>query len=347
MIPATQQKSRRNLLKQPARQWPSLIRDRLGIFALTLFVLGFILLLLPIGALQGVGGIVFGTGLTVLISTWSNRQQLAKDANLRRKTEVYGPLHAELQNLRERLEEARAHTKPYLQQLDVAGVASLRQLEISPQLQLWPEFKADYRSLDFSEPTRQMLNQVLQLAQDYNTAVDHALEATEAILAPYIKKAIDHTAQQPDFLVWRDSHVHGVADSPPSPQDWFVRIQNALTTPQPPLAEMVWVATWLKGPMVSARTTTLGWLLEGNRDQALHAIYAIYSTPSGGYPPPPREWLQAIIDEAWPTLESHPTYLEVHTLQEKLFQQVSQAEARLLEKLRYIQDTYEGGPPPL
>lgn len=335
------------VLKQISRLWSLLTRDRLGIFALALFVLGLILLLIPGGTFQGVGGIVFGTGLTVLISTWTNRQQLAKDANLRRKTEVYGPLHAELQTLRERLEEARTHTKPYLQQIGVAGVTPIRQLETPPQLYWWSEFRADYRSLDFSESTRQMLNQVLQLAQDYNTAVDHALEATEAILAPCIKKAIDHTAQQPDFLAWRDSHLNGVPNSPASPQDWFVRIQNALTTPQPPLAEMAWVALWLKGPMVIARTTTLGWLLAGNRDQALHAIHAIYSTPSGGYPPPPWEWSQAILEEAWPTLESHPTYREVLTLHEKLFKQVSQVEAKLLEKLRYIQDTYEGGPPPL
>jgi len=347
MLPATQQKSRWDLLKKTSQQWSLLTRDRLGMAALALVVIGIIFLLIPGGGLQGVGGIIFGTGLSVFLATLTNRQQLAKEANLRRKTEIYGPLHAELQNLRERLNETRAGTKPYLQQIDVAGVTPLRQFETSPQLHCWPEFKADYRSLDFSEPTRQMLNQVLQLALDYNTAVDHALEKTEALLAPCIKKAIDHTAQQPDFLVWRDSHVHGFPDSSSSPQDWFVRIQNALTTPQPPLAEMVWAATWLRGPMVNARTTTLGWLLAGNRDQALHTIYAIYSTPSGGYPPPPLEWSQAIMEEIWPTLEHDPTYLAVQTLHEDLFKQVGLVERKLLDNLRSIQEIYEGGPPPV
>src|SRR2546430_210643 len=122
MVPISQQKSRQNLLKQLPRQWSLLTHDRVGLFALVLFVLGLILLLIPIGALQGIGGIVFGTGLTVLISIWSTRQQLAKDANLRRKTEVYGPLHAELQILRERLEETQTGSKPSLLWIDVQGM---------------------------------------------------------------------------------------------------------------------------------------------------------------------------------------------------------------------------------
>src|SRR5260370_10388182 len=110
---------------------------------------------------------------------------------------------------------------------------------------------------------------------------------------------------------------------------------------------MVWAATWLRGPMVNARTTTLGWLLAGNRDQALHTIYAIYSTPSGGYPPPPLEWSQAIMEEIWPTLEHDPTYLAVQTLHEDLFKQVGLVERKLLDNLRSIQEIYEGGPPPV
>src|SRR5436190_722435 len=77
-----------------------------GIFALILFILGLVGLIVLVDTLRGIGGILFGTGLTVLISTWNNREQSAKEANLRRKTEIYGPLHAELQNLRDRLLES-------------------------------------------------------------------------------------------------------------------------------------------------------------------------------------------------------------------------------------------------
>src|SRR5258708_8448829 len=93
MVPIHQQKSRRNLLKQIPRRWLSLAHDRLGIFAFALVILGLIFLLIPAGAWQGGGGIVFGTGLTVLISLWSNPHHLPKHANLHRKPTQNRPLH--------------------------------------------------------------------------------------------------------------------------------------------------------------------------------------------------------------------------------------------------------------
>ncbi len=99
--------------------------------------------------------------------------------------------------------------------------------------------------------------------------------------------------------------------------------------------------------MRSYRPATLGWLLAENRDQAVHAISSVLSSGIGDYPPPPPEWLKTIVDEAWPALESHPTYSEVRRVHEKLLKQVSQAETKLLDKLRDIQNIYEGGPPPL
>ena len=95
------------------------------------------------------------------------------------------------------------------------------------------------------------------------------------------------------------------------------------------------------------RPMTLGWLLAGNCEQAVHTIYQVCSTPSGSYPSPPLEWLKAILDKAWSELENHTSYHEVCTLHEQLFKLVSQTEMKLMEKLRYIQETYEGGPPPL
>jgi hypothetical protein len=357
MIPVTRQKHRLGRLKQIPRRWLSFAHDRLGIFALALIVLGLVLLLIPVGALQGVGGIVFGTGLTVLISMWSNRQQLAKDANLRRKTEVYGPLHAELQTLRERLEETRAGSQSYLQWIDVKGMEpdrAPRVLNEEPlRLYCWPEFKADFRNLDFSEPTRQLLNKTQQLATDYNIAVEQALVASEAAFAPCIKTAITRVTQSEEFQQWNQDSANvfirrTMGASSPMPNDWFIRIRDAVTTPAPSPTEVAWATWWLRAaPVGYYSPTTLGWLLAGNHDQAVHAIYSVLSSPSGSYPTPPFEWLHTIVDEAWPTLESHPTYLTVQTLHEELFRQVSQTETKLVDKLRYIQDTYEGGPPPL
>ncbi len=129
MTPTPRQKHKNwcNVLKQKVQHWSWLPRDRVIVYALALTVLGLILIVLGLifsraSALQGVGGIVFGTGLTVLLSQLTNRQQMAKDANLRRKTNLYEPLHAELQTLRERLEATRTGAKPYLQWIDIPGM---------------------------------------------------------------------------------------------------------------------------------------------------------------------------------------------------------------------------------
>src|SRR5207245_7624148 len=82
MIQVNQKKQKISLYKR-FPSWQFLIRDRLGIFALILFVLGLIWLIVPDSTLKGIGGILFGTGLTVVISRWNNREQAAKEANLR------------------------------------------------------------------------------------------------------------------------------------------------------------------------------------------------------------------------------------------------------------------------
>jgi len=358
MLPTVQRKHIWNLARRVSQPWLFLTRDRLGVAALALSLSGLVCLLLPVGAtVNGIGGILFGTGLTVGLSTWSNRQQAAKDANLRRQTEVYGPLHAELQNLRERLEEARAGSRSYLQWIDVSGQDPpphsypSTSSEEPPPLHCWPEFKTDNRgSLDFSERIRQLLNKMLQLAMEYNDAVESAREAAIAVFAPSIKSAIMRVAHSANFQQWQKERSNQqtlpVGSRPPSPHEWFVRIESSLPTPD---TEKSWAAMWLEtGATGHYQPATLGWILAGNRERVVQCMDTICRTPSSlSYPPPPREWLQAILDEAWSTLENHPTLLTVRALHEELFQHVSQAEAKVLEKLRYIQDTYEGGPPPL
>ena len=343
MTRTSQQQSRRSQL------WQIFLRDRLGVLALAMVVCGFACLLIPVGTVQGIGGIIFGTGLTVSISLWSNRQQAAKDTHLRRKTDFYGPLQAELQNLRERLEETQNGAKPYLQQVLLPGQIPIQQFEVPPQLSLWSEFKADYRNrLEFSESSRHMFDQTLQLALDYNTAIERALETSEAAFVPCIKAAITRVAQSKDFQQWDKDHpgVFTVNSSSSLPNDWFIRIRDALTTPGLLPTEVLWATWWLKAaPMGYSQPATLGWLLAENRDQAALAIHSVLSTPSGSYPPPPLEWLKAIVSEAWHALESHPTYIEVRRCHEKLLKQVSQAETKLLDKLRDIQEMYEGGRP--
>ena len=330
------------------------LRDPVIVSALALIILGLMLIILglsfsSVSALQGVGGIVFGTGLTVLLSQLTNRQQMAKDANLWRKTNLYEPLHAELQTLRERLEAARTGAKPYLQWIDIPGMKFPVQqsAEEPPQFQCWSEFKADSRSsLNFPERTRLLLNQVLQLASNYNRAMNDALTASKTIFATAIDTAITRTATSEAYHQWDRNHPSGLTSGSASwlPQDWFVRIQMALSTPP---TGIVWATSWLSsGPSGNYRPATLGWLLGKDPEQAVHCIYAVCNIP-GSYPSPPLEWLQTIIDEVWPSLQGHSAYANVWRLHEELFDQVSQAETKLLNTLRDIQNIYEGGPPSL
>jgi len=328
-LPQRKQKNWHDVLKQRVHHWPWLLRDHVIVCALALSVLGLILIVLglifsSVSALQGVGGIVFGTGLTVILSQLANRQQLAKDANLRRKKDVYEPLHAELQALRERLETTRAGDRPYLPWIDVPGIVPAERPcdERPPSFQFWSAFQADVRRLDFSERTRQLLNQILQQARYYNTAIDDALTASETILAPAIEAAMTRTT---------DSEAL---------RQWDQRISD----------RRAWARFWLRntgGASGFCRPVTLGWLLAENREQAVQAIERIYALSGGSDPPPPREWIEAIIEEVWPTLQSQRTFATVQTRHEELFQQVSQAETKLLDTLHDIQNIYEGGPPSL
>lgn len=216
MTPTHQQRHKnwRDMPKMRVHYWSWPLRDPVIVCALALIILGLGLIVLglissSVSALQGIGGIVFGTGLTVLLSQLTNRQQMAKDANLWRKTNLYEPLHAELQTLRERLEETRTGAKPYLQWIDIPGMQfPIQQLaEEPPQFQRWSEFKADSRSsLNFPERMNLMLNQVLQLASNYNRAVNDALTASETILVPAIDSAITHTATSEAYRQWDTDH---------------------------------------------------------------------------------------------------------------------------------------------
>jgi hypothetical protein len=363
MLQVNQKKQKNPLFKRFSSRL-FFVRDRLGILALIISILGLVGLIASDPTWKGIGGILFGTGLTVLVSRWSNREQLAKDANLRRKTDLYVPLHTELQNLQDRLVESSTDdllrlsfqdrlsgiVKPSLQHIDFPEQTTPRTLEELPHLYCWPEYKKDSRSLEFSESSRQMLNRTHQIALIYNNNVNAALEAFEAILAPHIKEAITRVQRSEEYEQWLKKHPNGINPnpSPTSLDDWFMWIYNATTIPMALPVERSWAMTWLDNIFPgNYRPETLGWLLSGNCEKAAHAIYRVCFSPGSGYPPPPIDWIRAILEAAWPEIESHSTYRSVQMLNKELYTQVSQAEKKLMNTLRYIQDTYEGGPPPL
>ena len=106
-------------------QWLRL--NSLSVVAMILLIAGCIMFV--VGARthddtwKTVGGIVLGSVLTVVVGALTGReavhQQYAKEANLRRKTDSYGPLHEEMKALREALDAAQAGRTPYPRRIAV------------------------------------------------------------------------------------------------------------------------------------------------------------------------------------------------------------------------------------
>ncbi len=100
--------------------WWSILKEWFrGLYLIALafafVVMGVIVLLLPFlksAVWQTIGVALLGTGFTILVTAITARQssfeQYRKEANLQRKTDVYGPLHAELKVLRETFDNANA-----------------------------------------------------------------------------------------------------------------------------------------------------------------------------------------------------------------------------------------------
>src|SRR5437868_11145170 len=96
-----------------SKWWLSLKRRYNSLYLAAFFFIaaGLILFLLPMLKdaiwLQALAGALLGTGLTIIVTTLtanrSIQEQYKKEANLQRKLNVYGPLHAELKTLRESL----------------------------------------------------------------------------------------------------------------------------------------------------------------------------------------------------------------------------------------------------
>ena len=228
-----------------------------------------------------VGGVLLGAALGLLSSTISSRltaqEQYAKDANLKRKEDYYGPLHADLRALREHLQAARSGQKPY--PLWIAGTHEVeptgRHLSDEPHaLARWTEFRSDYRTDNFTPEAHELLDGAIDYAARYNRAMDTARAPTVVALSPALTEALHATLSSTEFAQWRQrmgGEPPGSFANPTDRAHWFNRI--SLTNDQPPrvqpsLSQVLadgWVNGW--GPN---RPETVGWLLTGQPDQAAH-----------------------------------------------------------------------------
>lgn len=79
---------------------------------------------------QSIGALILGSGFTFLITTISAGRSILEEnrkaANLERKREVCGPLHAELKELREIFAALRSDIHPILTGLKFKGITFTR-----------------------------------------------------------------------------------------------------------------------------------------------------------------------------------------------------------------------------
>lgn len=340
---------RLSMYTQKFSWWSSLKRWLSGLylvtFALVFIVAGVILLLLP--SLKGtvwqtIGGALLGTGFTILVTAITARQSslelYRKEANLQRKTDVYGPLHAELKRLRETFDKAHAGTAPYPRWIEISGMERPSSLQFAnttmlPTFSLWPNFMTDYRVDNFSPDAQKLLNEVQSLAVTYGKAVEDARKAMQVMLIPHIATSIIKEEQLSNYQEWLRKRTTGT----PEFNRWFdfINLQTTTTSTDMPLGEGL-ARSWSR---------KIGWLLGDNPVQAAQGIYSEDAIHWDAAQHASFSWFQDIFEATASELKSDQTYLCMQDAQQRLFTKLQEAETMLYQGLVYIRNHYEGGYP--
>ncbi len=308
---------------------------------------GVVLVLLP--ELKGqvwqiIEGALLGAGFTILVTTISARQsileQYKKDAYLQRKREVYGPLHAELKQLREILDDAQAGRQPFPQWIEIMGDKfrpSLYQTAYAPPtFSYWPMFKKNFHGDDdFTQRTQKLLEDVQSCIKAYNEAIEAAGKVTQEKLRQRIESIIVKEERSQAYQEWLQKR-----DQPTSSKTntWFEFIEMLRTSASDrPLAD------------VESRilTASLGWILTLRVDQAAKEVYEndIESLRADGLLP--LSWFEDLFRDTLIELKKDPVYQYAMDAQERLFKRLLDAESKLKGVINYIRDRYQGGPPPV
>lgn len=332
------------------RWWLYIKRHFNGLYLVSFafIVAGIVLFLLPslkdTAWLQALAGALLGTGLTITVTTMTANQsiqeQYKKEANLQRKTYVYGPLHAELKTLRERLEEVKIEEEPYPQFIDISGGKAqlpLRQTGlIQPSLTLWPEFRKDYRIDDFTPNAQKMLDNVHKLGDTYNQAVHDVQKTMQDILRKYIAAEVLKIEKHHHYQEWQQRRKQ-----PPYQQHaWFEFIERIIQfsdAANKPLAEDV-SRSW---------SITIGWLLADKADKAAEEIYNHDIRNMGALDLISEDWFRNIFRATMRELEKNHTYFVAYKAIQFLTIGLREAENILYQGLLDIRNRYEGGTPPV
>lgn len=331
--------------------WSSIRKWFTGLYLVTLafvfIVAGVILLLLPPlknTLWQTIGGALLGAGFTILVTAITARQssleQYRKEANLQRKTDVYGPLHAELKVLRETFDKAHAGTAPYPRWIvieDAERPSALRFANITklPAFYYWPTFKTDYRIDNFSPEAQKLLNEVHSLAIAYGEAVEDARKSMQAMLLPHIAASLVKEERSSNYQEW----LRKRNTNTPEINRWFDFINSQITTTSPDYP--------LGNGLAQVWSAKIVWLLADKPAQAALDIYHGDAINWDASQHSSLAWFQDIFEATANELKSDQTYQKVQDAQRELFAKLLEAEAMLYRGLIYIRNRYEGGAPPV
>ena len=272
-------------------------------------------------------------------------RQDAKDANLRYRDEVYGPLHTELRGIRVVLERAFAGRGPYPLWIPVRGEQLPRHLRytppapVGPTFQHWPAFKEAFRLYGaFTTPAYDRLDEIEAAVIVYNHAIEEAREAALPLLTPHVAQAFEVETQLPAYQEWKRTYKD--TPTPPlyQPFPWFELIERVTSSNSSPQGAETAIY-WLRPPL-----QTFGWLLADRPDQAGQCVFDDYERST--VKPRSVTWFQDAFSQAMPDLKSARQFLQAQQAQEHLYRLVSSMETALLNVLINIQYEYEGGPPP-
>jgi hypothetical protein len=272
-------------------------------------------------------------------------RQDAKEANLRYRDEVYGPLHTELKGIRDGMERARAGSGPYPTWIPVRGEQLPRHLRytppasVGPTFQLWPAFKEAFRLYGaFTTPAYDRLDEIEAAVTAYNHAIEEARETAVPLLRPHVAQALEAETKIPAYLEWKGAYKDAPTPPPYQSFPWFELIERITSSTSSPPGEET-ATYWLRRPL-----QTFGWLLADRPDQAGQCVFDEYERST--VMPRSVAWFQDIFSQAMPDLKSATPFRQARQAQEHLYRLVSAMETALLNVLINIQHEYEGGPPP-
>ncbi len=291
---------------------------------------------------QSIGALILGGSFTFLITTISAGRSILEEnrkaANLDRKREVYGPLHAELKEVREIFASAQIGHTPYPHWIKIPGdnfYPYLSSMTHPINFSYWPTFKKDYHIYDFTPPARKLLDNVENAVVTYNEALNNAKKEAKDILRQYVADKIKKEEQRQDYQEWQKTH-HAQPTNPP--QRWFEFIERTKnSSAYEPLADTL-ARSWIN---------VLVWILPNRPDQAAKEIYETDIKNAGATDFVPLSWFVDLFNEVANEVNSLTSFQIALAKQQALFQLLHTAEDMLQKGLDYIQQRYEGGTPPV